>query len=95
MTQQSKDELLACIMQAVTENNARWFDRLFAFLMSERLHADESLTLPLVKEVFAETGRARTTVLVVRYYQLLRKKLITSLVLTTGCRVRRRMKLHL
>lgn len=95
MTQQSKDELLACIMQAVTENNAGWFDRLFAFLMSERLHADGSFTLPLVKEVFAETGRARTTVLAVRYYQLLRKKLITSLELTTGCRVRRRMKFRL
>lgn len=37
-------------------------NRLFAFLMSERLRAGESFSLPLVREIFAETGRARNTV---------------------------------
>ncbi len=49
-------------MQSVAENDAGWFDRLFAFQMSERLRAGEPFSLNLVKEIFAETARARTTV---------------------------------
>ena len=49
-------------MQSVAENDAGWFDRLFAYLMSERLRAGESFSFNLVKEIFAETARARTTV---------------------------------
>lgn len=78
MTQQSKDELLASIMQSVAENRAGWFDRLFAFFISERLRAGESFSLSLVRGVFAETSerearcRHRVTLLnVQRIYEAL------------------------
>jgi hypothetical protein len=57
MNTPTSDELLARIMQAVVENDAGWFDRLFAFLMAERLATEESFSPVLVAEIFEETGR--------------------------------------
>ena len=53
----SSEKLHAEIMRQVTNNEAGWFDRLFALLLVDRLDVNEPFTPAVVADVFEETRR--------------------------------------
>ena len=72
MPHQTKDESFTDTMQSAAENSVSEFDRLFAYLMAERLRDGQPYSMQLVATVYEETEQrknARQSPYDVRYVQ--------------------------